>query len=178
MRLTATGLATILFSQVACGSNPEPQLLASVCHGGVVDTATWYRDSFHGGSVLVPHDFERDTSVAAQVAFYHGGGRWLGTDKSLTYGYINPDVWPGLPPDFDTLPGEPACWPQPTGWLARVSATWSMSRYEVVGWYRREESPLHWLTLHARAVDSTTAGELFTMVASVRPDSIFWADVD
>ena len=105
MRLTATGLATILISQVACGSNPEPQALASVCPGSVVDTATWYRDSFLGGSVLVPHDFERDTSVAAQVAFYHGGGRWLGTDKSLTYGYINPGVWPGYRLILTPFPG-------------------------------------------------------------------------
>ena|SRR2546425_5809793 len=167
-------LTLMLF--VACAPPKPPEHLASLqCAPTAVDTSSWNRKVVGQlFSVNLPADMRPDTSTLAELEFYHGGGRYRDGGLGFEYGFLSPDrAAYQIQRPAGWLPGSPACFPIRTpGWEARVLAYKdSDGETRVSAWFRRPEKPDHWLFVSAASGDSTRLPALFTMIASVAPDT-------
>jgi hypothetical protein len=126
--------------------------------------------------VLLPQQFAPDTSVAASITFYHGGGRFVAPGLSFEYGFIDPDYFPGSDRPADWVPGSPSCLPiRAAGWEARFAAsTRTDGITRAKAWFRRPQKPRHWLYVESTSRDSADLNLLVTMLAGVIPDSTLW----
>lgn len=170
-------LALVSGSILACAPPTPTQVLAPSCAGPVTDTTGWTRESFAGGSILIPPGLHRDESDIATLTYYHGGGSWVGERESIVFSFVSPDGFPGFPPSFDTLPGVPACWPAPPGWMVRYDTGVRNGEPYARTWFRRPASSRHWLIFFATSPDSALIPALLTSVMSGRPDSALWSQV-
>jgi len=171
-------LILILF--IACAPRKPAEHLESLrCAAATVDTSTWSREVVgQFFSVNLPGDMRRDTSTLAELEFYHGGGRYRDAGLSFEYGFLDPDrAAYEIQRPAGWVPGSPACFPIRTpGWEARVRAyRESDGETRVSAWFRRPEKPDHWLFVSAASRDSTLLPALFTVIASVAPDTGFLA---